>query len=216
MKKYQIYFKGKWIEGNILKFLYTLLISYKEKLFKIIFFEIYYSVIYFRSAKSFKVPHTHPCPYYFIHKVSQFINKKKIDSIIDLGCGFGRITNFLKDTTNAKIYGYEIDKEVFETASKNKKKNVTIKLGDILNIDYNNLHVECFILNDPFYQSTKKNLAAHENLIKKIEQSRANLGHKYYLITINVNEARNYIFKKQKLIKVVSAGSMRKIKFYSS
>ena len=76
-------------------------------------------------------------------------------------------------------------------------------MGDILNIDYNNLHVECFILNDPFYQSTKENLAAHENLIKKIEQSRTNLEHKYYLITINVNETRNYIFTKQKLIKVV-------------
>ena len=199
-----------------LKFLYSSLYLYRKKLLKTILFEVYYSIKYFKSGNFFKPPDVYPCPYYFIHKISQFINKRNISSVVDLGCGSGRLTNFLNDKTNTQIYGYEIDKEVFETASKNKKKNVTIKLGDILNIDYNNLHVECFILNDPFYQSTKKNLAAHENLIKKIEQSRANLGHKYYLITINVNETRNYIFKKQKLIKVVSAGSMRKIKFYSS
>ena len=216
MKKYQIYIKGKWIDSHILKFLYSLLISYKEKLFKIIFFEIYYSIIYFGRGKSFKPPDIHPCPYYFIRKISQFINKKKINSIVDLGCGFGRLTNFLNNTTNAKIYGYEVDKEVFDIANKNKGKNVTIKLGDILNIDYNNLNVECFIVNDPFYKLTKENLIAHESLIKKIEQSRMNLEQKYYLIVINVNETRNYIYNNQKLIKVVSAGSLRKIKFYSS
>ena len=65
---------------------------------------------------------TIPCPYFFIQKISQFINKKKIRSLIDLGCGFGRITNFLSDSTNAAIYGYEVDNKVFDIAIKNKKK----------------------------------------------------------------------------------------------
>ena len=105
---------------------------YRRKIFKIIFFEIYYSIKYFKSGNFFKPPDIYPCPYYFIHKISQFVNKKKIGSIIDLGCGSGRITNFLNDTTKAKICGYEIDKEAFDLANKNRGTNVTIKFGNIL------------------------------------------------------------------------------------
>ena len=100
----------------------------------IFFFEIYYSIKYFKSGNFYKPPNIYPCPYYFIHKISQFVNKKKIGSIIDLGCGSGRITNFLNDTTKAKICGYEIDKEAFDLANKNRGTNVTIKFGNILNI----------------------------------------------------------------------------------
>ena len=154
---------------------------------------------------------TIPCPYFFIHKISQFINKKKIRSLIDLSCGFGRITNFLSDSTNTAIYGYEVDNKVFDIAIKNKKKNVYIKYQNILSVDYNTLHVECFILNDPLKREIDL-----ENLTKKIELSKYNINKKYYLITINIDEKKNYIFKKFKLIKIVSASSTKNIRFYSS
>jgi len=128
-----------------------------------------------------------------------------------LGCGFGRITNFLNDSTDATIHGYEIDKEVFDIAIKNKKKNVSIEYQNILSVDYNTLHVECFILNDPLKREIDL-----ENLIKKIELSKYNINKKYYLITINIDEKKNYIFKKFKLIKIVSASSTKNIRFYSS
>ena len=51
-------------------------------------------------------------------------------------------------------------------------------------------------------------------LVKKIEKSKINFKKKYYLITINVNEKRNYIYKKKKLIKIISAGHNRTIKIY--
>ena len=216
MKKYNNYIKGKWTNSNIFVLLYSHLISYKEKFFKIIFFEIYYSLIYFTKGKSFKPPHIHPCPYYFIHKISQFINKKKISSAVDLGCGFGRLVNFLNDTTEANISGYEIDKEVVKIAKKDKGNNIKIKSGNILDINYNNLRAACYIINEPFYKSTKENLVKHEMLIKKIEKSKINFKKKYYLIAINVNEKRNYIYKKNKLIKVIYASHNRTIKFYKS
>ena len=214
MKKYNNYIKGKWIRSNIFILLYSFLISYKKKFFKIIFFEVYYSLKYYTHGKSFKPPHIHPCPYYFIHKVSQFINKKKINSAVDLGCGFGRLVNFLRNSTKANISGYEIDKEAVKIGKKEKGNNIKLKSSDILEINYKKIHDECFIINEPFYQSTKENIAKHQRLIKKIEKSKVNFKKKYYLITINVNEKRNYIYKKKKLIKVVFAGHNRTIKFY--
>ena len=108
-----------------IKFLISILKSYKKKLIKIFFFEIYYSIKYLLSGNYYKIQNdnlrtdTIPCPYFFIHKISQFINKKKIRSLIDLGCGFGRITNFLSDSTNAAIYGYEVDNKVLDITIKN-------------------------------------------------------------------------------------------------
>ena len=58
-------------------------------------------------------------------------------------------------------------------------------------------------------------------MIKKIEQSKANFDQKYYFIGINLDadlrhnaEERNYIFEKKKLIKIVSASSIKKVKFF--
>jgi len=186
-----------------------------------IFFEIYYSIKYFKSGNFFKPPDLYPCPYYFIHKISQFVNKKEIGSIVDLGCGSGRITNFLNDTTKAKIYGYEIDKEAFDIANKNKGTNVIIKFGNIVNIDFNNLNFNCFILNNPLYK--KKHQKDFEKLMNKIELSKVDSDKKYYLIGINLDadprhkaESRNHMFEKINLIKVVSAGSIKKVKFFSN
>ena len=204
-----------------LKFLYLSSGLYREKIFRVIFFEIYYSIKYFTSGNFIKPPDLYPCPYYFIHKISQFINMKKISRVVDLGCGSGRITNFLNDTTKAKIYGYEIDEEAFNLANKNKGTNVTIKFGNILNIDFNNLNFDCFIFNGPLYK--KEHQHDFDKLMKKIEQSMANPDQKYYLIGINLDadprhnaELRNYKFEKIKLIKVVSAGSIKKVNFFSN
>ena len=99
---------------------FKLLNVYKKKRLKILIYEIFFSLKYFKTGNLIKfrnnsiMTDTIPCPYYFIHKISQFINKKKITSVIDLGSGYGRITNFLNDSTDATIHGYEIDKEVFD------------------------------------------------------------------------------------------------------
>ena len=206
---------------NKLKFLYSSLYLYRKKIFKIIFFEIYYSIKYFKSGNFFKPPDIYPCAYYYIHKISQFVNKKKIGSIIDLGCGSGRITNFLNNTTKAKICGYEIDKEAFDLANKNRGTNVTIKFGNILNIDFNNLNFDCLIFNGPLYK--KEHQKDFEKLMNKIELSKVNSDQKYYLIGINLDadprhkaESLNYMFEKINLIKVVSAGSIKKVKFFSN
>jgi hypothetical protein len=201
---------------NKIIFFYISLISFKDKLLKIILFEVFYSTINFGKGKSFKEPDIHPTPYYFSYKIAKFINKMNISTVAELGCGFGRITNFLGKKTKAKIYGYEIDAEACLVANKYKSATTTIKQQDITKINFDNLDVECFIMADPFYQPTKENIERQEILIKNIEKSKDNLSKKYYIITVNISESRNYMLKNKNLIKVISAGPKRKIKIYSN
>ena len=204
---------------NKVYFLYQLCIAYKHKIFKIILFEIFYSLIYSNKEKSFKPPHIHPCPYYFNHKISQFINKhnNEIKKVVELGCGFGRITSFLINKTNTKIYGYEHDKEAFQVAKKNRSKKLFIRHGDILNINFKNLKFDTYILNDPFYLPTKENFLLYEKLIKKIYISKKKHKKKYYIIAVNfLNKKHIAIFKNYKLIKTTNAGIGRNINIYSN
>jgi len=201
---------------NVFILFFKILNVYKKKLFKILVYEIYFLIKYFKTGNLIKfrndniMTETIPCPYYFIYKISQFINKEKITSVIDLGSGYGRITNFLSGTTKATILGYELDKEVFDISKKNKKNNINIENKNIINVNYKNLNVECFILNDPLRRKTDL-----EHLIKKIQISRMNSAKKYYLITINIEREKAYIFNNYKLLKLVFAGQSRFVNFFS-
>ena len=192
---------------------------FRKKIFKTIFYEILYRYSYPKSNHFFKPPDTYPAPYYFIYKISKFINSKKIYGIVDLGCGSGRLTNFLSDKTDAKIYGYEIDKESYQIANLNKNHDVKIINDNILNINFELLDAECFIFNGPLYKSEHR--TDFEVLINKIHECMKKKKKKYYIIGVNLDEDkrhkaedRNYIFHKKNLLKVVVAGPNKRIKFF--
>ena len=192
---------------------------FRKKFFKVILYEIFYRYKYSKNNHFYKPPDTYPAPYYFIYKISKFINEKKITGTVDLGCGSGRLTNFLSDQTKSKIYGYEIDDETYQVAIKNKNDRVTIVKKNIVDIDFKFLEAECFILNAPLYKS--EHLSDFEKLINKIHESKKKLLKKYYIIGINLDEDkrhkaedRNYIFSTTNLLKVVEAGPNKKIKFF--
>ena len=202
---------------NIFIFFFKILKVYKKKCLKILIYEIFFSIKYFKTGNLIKfrndsiMTDTIPCPYYFIHKISQFINKKKIKSVIDLGSGYGRITNFLDDSTKAKIIGYELDKDVFDISKKNKKTKVNLENKNILNIDYKDLKLECFILNDPLHNKTDL-----EYLIKKIQSNMNNFKEKYYLVSINIEKEKAHVFNDYKLLKLISAGQLTSVRFYGN
>ena len=192
---------------------------FRNKLFKTIFYEIYYRYKYPKSNHFFKPPDNYPAAYYFIYKISQFINKKKISTIADLGCGSGRLTNFLSDQTKAKIYGYEIDNESYQIAKENKNHDVKIFNTNIVDIDFKSLEAECFIFNGPLYKSEHR--SDFEKLINSIHDCKKKLSKKYYIIGINLDEDkrhnaedRNYIFNNKNLSKIVVAGPNKKVKFF--
>jgi SAM-dependent methyltransferase len=192
---------------------------FRKKFFKSIFYEILNRHKYSKSNHFIKAPDTYPAPYYFIYKISKFINKNKINGIIDLGCGSGRLTNFLSDNTTAKVYGYEIDKETYEIAKKNKNQDVTIVNKNIIHIDFNSIDANCFIFNGPLYKSEHR--SDFEKLINNIHHTKKETSKKYYIIGINLDEDerhkaedRNYIFDDKNLLKTVEAGPNKKIKFF--
>ena len=134
--------------------------------------------------------------------------KKKLD-ILDLGCGSGRLTNFLSDQTKAKIYGYEIDNETYQIAKLNKNHDVKIFNINIVDIDFKSLEAECFIFNGPLYKSEHR--SDFDKLINGIHDCKKQLSKKYYIIGINLDEDkrhkaedRNYIFNNKNLIAIFS------------
>ena len=193
--------------------------THRKKFFKIIFYEILYRCIYSKSNHTFVPPDNYPTPYYFIYKISKFMNNKKISGVIDLGCGSGRLTNFLSDKTKAKVCGYEINKDSYQIANQNKNQDVTIINRNILDIDFETLNAECFIFNGPLYKTEHR--PDFEKLMNKIHESMQKKQKKYYIICVNLDEDKrhkaedfNYVFQKKNLSKVVTAGPNKRIKFF--
>ena len=201
-------------------FIPRLLLKYKRKIFKVTIFEIYYSILkrrlYYKIQDHPERADSMPCPYYFIYKISKFIKKNSIDSAADLGSGNGRIVNFLSSKTKVKMYGYEIDKDMFNYSIKNLNINAKIENQDINLLNYTDLDVDCYILNTPFLKDEML-----KNLIKKISLSKENSEKKYYIIIINVDVILKKIklsdiFENFKLIKFIDAGPITSFRIYEN
>ncbi len=106
--------------------------------------------------------------------------------------------------------------EAFESANKNKFTNVSIIHSDILKVNYEKNKFDAYILNDPFFQPTKKNLDIYKNLIKKIYKSKKNSKKKYYIFAINFVKKKRIVFSKFRLLKTITAGPGRNINIYCS
>lgn len=133
--------------------------SYRKILFKVIFFEIFYSIKTREFVPKMKMQNNHlrtdtiPCVFYFLKVISIFLKKNNIDSVVDVGSGYGRIVNFLSKYNNIITHGVEYDLELHKISLKTKEKKVKLYCGDIFNFDLENFNSICFILNDPFKKS---------------------------------------------------------------
>ena len=194
--------------------------KYRKKIFKVSFYEIFFSIRmgrnYYKIYNDALQADSLPCPYYFIYKISKFVKKNQINKVIDLGSGNGRVVNFLSTKTNGKVKGFEKDKEIYNYSIKNLNENAEIKLEDINLIDYSNLNANCYILNTPFWQEL-----ILKNLIDKIFSSNMSKAEKYYIIIINTDVilkkiSLDRLFENFKLIKFINAGPIRSLRIYES
>jgi SAM-dependent methyltransferase len=205
---------------NIFKIIHSIINTYKKDVFKIIFYEIYFFIKYFNSSSKifYKVifnkeksntiaNSTIPCPLYYGLIIANFINKKKIKSVLDLGSGHGRLTNFLSYNTKAKIHGYEFNKEVFKKSVQIKNKNVILKKKNILEINKEIINIDCFIFSDPL-----KYRVDLEKVVKKIKKIKKNK--KYFIIFININNNKSKIINKKNLIKQHVSSNKKNVKIY--
>jgi hypothetical protein len=127
-----------------------------------------------------------PCPYLFLKKINNFIKKKNIDQICDLGSGFGKILYFFGKIKKINIDGVELEKKIYDLSLNLQCDKIKIYNQDILTFDLNTKKYELFIFNDPL-----KNSSDLLKLILRIKKNYKSV----YLIFINLD------FNKQKLIK---------------
>ena len=150
--------------------------SYNVYIFIIIFFEIYYCIkkykgFKFNISKNKNMTDDIPCPYYFLFKILKVLKKKKFKSFIDLGCGSGRIIDFInKNFTNKKIVGieyfsqqYNYSKKIFE-----KSKNISIVQSDFTKLNLMRNIYDIYFISAPF--KNKKDFFKFMKKITKIKK----------------------------------------------
>ena len=153
--------------------------EYNIYILVIVFFEIYF---FLKNYKGFKINFSKnqlmadniPCPYYFLIKINKFLVKRNFDSVIDLGCGPGRIINFINNIyLNKKITGieyfneqYKYTKEIFKNS-----KNVSIKKLNFIKMNFSKKLYDIYFLSAPFKRKTDflnfMNKFVKNNKIKK-------------------------------------------------
>lgn len=127
-----------------------------------------------------------PCPYLFLKKINNFIKRKNIDQICDLGSGFGKILYFFGKIKKINIDGVELEKKIYDLSLNLQCDKINIYNQDILTFDLKTKNYKLFIFNDPL-----KNSSDLLKLILRIKKNYKSV----YLIFINLD------FNKQKLIK---------------
>jgi hypothetical protein len=191
---------------SIIKNLINLLYSYRKLLIKVIFFEIYYSFKYLEFSPTTKIDKDNPCSYYFLFKISKFIEERKIKSMFDLGSGYGRILNFIYDRNKIRVGGIELNKNLFDKSLKLKKSKIKIYFGNILSFNFIKFDPQCFILNDPL--KTKSDIKKLISKILRFKKKNKDL----YVISINMSDKT--FPKKFRLLEKYKASKTKSLNFY--
>ena len=148
----------------LVKNLVRIVNSYKFSLFTIVLFELVYLIKGY-SGNRFNFSNDDakadnlPCPYYFLFKIKKSLKNMDFKFFLDLGCGSGRVINFLnKNFLNKNIIGIEYFNKQYEYCKKifEKEKNIKIIQSDFTKSDFFQYDADCYFLNNPF----KKNWAA--------------------------------------------------------
>jgi phospholipid N-methyltransferase len=198
-----------------IKYLINFFINYRKVLFSALYYEVIYSIRYLEFGSHLIMSDDHkgatdsiPSAYYFVKKITNFINNHQIKNVADLGCGLGRITNFLDSNTDANIFGYELNPKIYKKSLRIKNKNVKLFNKDILNINFSKKNIQCFIMVDPFIKS-KDTIRMQKKIISSFLKNK----NRSFLITINIKN--QLINKKFIKIKSIKTGKNGIISFFS-
>jgi 16S rRNA A1518/A1519 N6-dimethyltransferase RsmA/KsgA/DIM1 with predicted DNA glycosylase/AP lyase activity len=122
-----------------------------------------------------------PTPYLFLFRIDKFFKNKKINKIVDIGCGSGRVIYFLSKR-NPKIFidGYELNKRIFSKVYYNfyKKKKIKIYNKNVLKDSFKK-NYDLYFLADPF-----KKAYFYNEFFKKILKRK----NKFYIVIVNNNK----------------------------
>ncbi len=191
-----------------------LIVSYKFFIIHILFYELIYVILGYKgnsfiTRNNNKSTDTIPCSYYFLTKIYNVIKNEQIKSLIDLGCGNGRVLFYFNNKLKIDYLGVELFKDAFEYSQRifQYSSNVRILNENFFDLDFTKLQYDCYFLNDPL-----KEVEDHNKLIKSIV-STLSPSKKVLFITVNLTEGKDDVFKSMELIYCLKIYS-RSIKIY--
>ena len=142
---------------------------------------------------------------FFLKKIKNFLIKKDINFLCDLGSGYGKVLYFFGYINNYKIDGVELEKEIYFESTFLNSDNIKIFNENILEFDLKIKKYDLFIMNDPL----KKN----DDLLKLILRIKS-LYKKCYIILINIDDEKiKTISNNLKLIESFTVSKNRNIFF---
>ena len=89
-----------------------------------------------------------------LNKLLELLQLTPDDSVLDLGCGIGKITEYIFDLTQANIVGIDIASEAVELAQKrteNKRDKLEFRVDDMDDLSIPPASVDCIIAIDTLY-----------------------------------------------------------------
>lgn len=185
--------------------------NYQLYIFQVLFYETIFFLIYKKKYNKFKYLNSNyfsdsiPCPYFFLKKIKNFIDKKNINNLCDLGSGFGKILFYFGKVCKKKIDGIELDYEIYNSSLSLIEKNIRIFNEDILGFDLNKNYYDAFILNDP--------LKKEDDLLKLVLRIKKKYK-KVYLILINLSLSKQNLILKDLNIEFEFKASKNKNIFF--
>ena len=185
--------------------------DYRFSFVKIIYFELIYLLKGYRGYR-FEFTEDNaftdniPCPYYFLLKIKKILKNKNFQVFMDLGCGSGRVINFLNRNMNNKdFFGIELSLNSYNYCKKKFSNNSNIQ---ILNEDFTKLNflkhqADCYFLNHPI-----KNDDELIKLLRKIINYHKNIKD-FLLILVNCHDSTLNFLKDFKRVDSYYIGKKR-------
>ncbi len=188
--------------------LFDLIYSYRYHLLIVLLYEFLYILLGYKGNKinirnNDKSTDTIPCPYFFLVRIFKIIQKLQIKSVTDIGCGNGRVLNFLNKKLKAEYFGFELYKDSYLNCINLFKKANNIKIfnKNFFEFSDNFQLSDCYFINDPI-----KDLNDHNDLFQKLINFHKKLDNQVYYVLVCVDSEKLKIFNQCTLIKNYKIG----------
>jgi len=89
-----------------------------------------------------------------LQKLIDILKINSSHSVLDLGCGIGRISEYISDVTGAKVTGVDFARKAIESAQKrtlNKRDRVNFVVGNLNSLPHFSEQFDCVLAMDSLY-----------------------------------------------------------------
>ena len=86
-----------------------------------------------------------------LHQLIEVLHLSQSDTVLDLGCGCGLITEWLSDATGASFTGIDLSGEAIKQAKKRERKDLHFQIGNMNHLEFDENSFDAIISIDTFY-----------------------------------------------------------------